>query len=667
MSKFSIVRPRVALFDHTAKGLKRKTRNDLHKWLKSKDLSDHQNYKQSRNIYRQHLDAKKKQHFTEAIQDARGDPKKLYSITLGLMGKKADNPFPPSSSDTALADDFANFFIEKIEKIRRELVNHPPFSPTTKNAAMLSNFQPLDLDFVTKLIRRSKPTTSLLDPIPTKLIKQNSDIIAPAIAKIVNSSLDKGSFYTEWKTAVVTPLLKKRDLEPIKNNYRPVSNLSFISKIAEKGVIEQLNDHFSSNKLHSSHQSAYKANFSTETALCVLVNDLLWSFERSEVTILVALDLSAAFDTVDHNILLAVLKNNFGVTGTPLDWLSSYLRDRQLKVKINDSTSNSHTFNYSVPQGSCLGPVLFNAYASTIVECIPEGISLGGYADDHFIKGKFDPSNTETITTCVDTVQNTLLSINEWMSANRLKLNPTKTEVIAFGSAQMLNKSTVASIDVVGDRIALGDCIKYLGANLDSTLSFKEFISQKCKSAAINIRNIAYIRKFIDVHLAKQLASALVLSHLDYSNSVLCGLPASSIAPMQRIQNWAARMVLGRSKFDSATEALKELHWLPVAKRIDFKVACLVFKCLYRQAPSTLANSIHRRSYARSTRAASNSYNELNVPYTRKKTFASRSFSVYGPELWNSLPEHLRVIEDFKCFKKGLKTVLFRRGFDQRV
>ena len=251
------------------------------------------------------------------------------------------------------------------------------------------------------------------------------------------------------------------------------------------------------------------------------------------------------------------------------------------------------------------------------------------------------------------------------MSANRLKLNPSKTEVIIFGSPQMLLKNTITSINVAGDNIKVGDCIKYLGANLDANLSFKDFISQKCKVAAINIRNISQIRKFIDIKIAKQLATSLVLSHLDYSNSVLSGLPATSLKPLQRVQNWAARVVLGKSKFDSATMALIELHWLPILERIDFKIACLVFKCLKNQAPTSLSNSLSTKIYARSTRAATNANRELSIPTTKKKTFASRSFSVYGPELWNSLPNYLRDVNEFKIFKKGLKTYLFRRAFSK--
>jgi len=479
----------------------------------------------------------------------------------------------------------------------------------------------------------------------------------------VNGSLQHGRFYDDWKTAIVTPLLKKPGLDLVSSNYRPVSNLSFISKLAEKGVIHQLNEYFTENDLHFNHQSAYKNNFSTETALCALVNDVLWSMERSQVSILVALDLSAAFDTVDHGILTSLLRINFGVTDTALAWIESYLSNRKLKVKVHEATSPTHTFNYSVPQGSCLGPVLFNAYVSTITDCIPGNLSLGGYADDHFIKGTFDPKDTHQSSSCIETIESALNNIQNWMSANRLKMNPSKTEVVIFGSKSSIDKNSVNSINVAGDEIRASRCIKYLGAQLDNTLSFVDFIQAKCKAAIVNIRNIYQIRSYIVLKTAKQLASVLVLSHLDYSNSVLAGLPSNRLRPLQRVQNWAAKVVLCRSKYDSSKEALQQLHWLPVKERIDFKIACLVFKCLNGMAPPPLAQLISIKEYTRTTRASTHSSNELVIPLAKKATCASRSFSVYGPTLWNSLPVSIRRIDSYNPFKKQLKTLLFKRAF----
>jgi hypothetical protein len=156
----------------------------------------------------------------------------------------------------------------------------------------------------------------------------------------------------------------------------------------------------------------YKQNFSTETTLCALVNDLLWDMERSQATVLVSLDLSAAFDTVDHVILASILNNNFGINDNALTWFRSYLCDRKLQVKIEDMSSPVHTFNYSVPQGSCLGPVLFNAYVSTITECIPHDFSIGGYADDHYVKGTFNPNDGNATIDCIKKIEDTLDGIH---------------------------------------------------------------------------------------------------------------------------------------------------------------------------------------------------------------------------------------------------------------
>jgi hypothetical protein len=205
--------------------------------------------------------------------------------------------------------------------------------------------------------------------------------------------------------------------------------------------------------------------------------------------------------------------------------------------------------------------------------------------------------------------------------------------------------------------------IKYLGVLLDETLSMKDHIKAKCQVAAYNIKRISMIRKFIDMDCAKMLASSLVLTHLDYSNSALAGLPRSSLKMLQKIQNWAAKVVLGLHHLDSSISALKSLHWLPIKERIDYKVLCHVFKALNNMAPA-LSGLFHRRIYPRGTRASSSCVNELEVPRTQRSTFAARAISVYGPRLWNDLPPELRTLDDFKTFKSHLKTFFFRKAFN---
>ena len=163
--------------------------------------------------------------------------------------------------------------------------------------------------------------------------------ILPSLAHIVNKSLDQGAFYSEWKEALVKPLVKKKSLGAIKTNYRPVSNLQFISKIVEKVTLDQFTLHCNRNNLLPSYQSAYRKYYSCETSLVKLVNDILWAMEKQLVTVVVILDLSAAFNTVDHDLLLEVLEKQYGVVGAAREWYTSYLKPRQFKVGIRGTTS----------------------------------------------------------------------------------------------------------------------------------------------------------------------------------------------------------------------------------------------------------------------------------------------------------------------------------------
>lgn len=306
--------------------------------------------------------------------------------------------------------------------------------------------------------------------------------------------------------ATVRLLLKSPSADLVFSQYRPVSNLSFLSKITEKGGIGQLSEYLSLFDLHSSHQSAYKENFSTETALCCLFNQLLWSMEQGKVIIMVALDLSSAFDTVDHSTLGAVLDQDFGIRGTSLQWVRSYLKDRKMVVSVENGLSSARTFNFSVPQGSCLGPLLFYLYSSTIKECVLPDQRLCGYADNHFVLDSFNPTVPGDEVKCIDCLENSIVNVSNWMQSNTLKMNANKTEVSLIGRKQMLAKVHSEHMNVSGESVKISQGLKYLGIRLDNNLTMKHHIDLNVKAAAGNIRRISHIRDFIDTNTAKVLA-----------------------------------------------------------------------------------------------------------------------------------------------------------------
>ena len=226
----------------------------------------------------------------------------------------------------------------------------------------------------------------------------------------------------------------------------------------------------------------------------------------------------------------------------------------------------------------------------------------------------------------------------------------------------MVKKCNVTNIDVVGDTINIEHCVRYLGAWLDESLNFEHHVMKKCATAMSNFRKIRTIRSCLTQEATETLVLNLCISQLDYSNGMLMGCPAVLINRLQRIQNVCAKLVLNlkRQKFDSAKDALHTLHWLPVSKRIDFKIACQVFKCLNGNGPAYLLDLLcEAPERARNTRSSSNYYKELCVPFHKNKTFADRAFSTYAPRLWNNLPNSVKNVETISQFKKGLKTYLF--------
>ena len=243
-----------------------------------------------------------------------------------------------------LPQKFGDFFTSKIILIRQKLdsaVVSPVYvTDRVHSVPSLHVFEPVTEEFVKKICLSCNPKSCELDPVPTACLIDCLDVLLPHITHVMNTSLSSGHFPPIFKSAIVRPLLKKPSLDQnCLKNYRPVSNLSFLSKVLEKIVLSQLLDHLTHNHLLNPHQSAYRQSHSTETALLRIVNDILLGLDNDKVAILALLDLSAAFDTIDHSILLSRLQTSFGVSGTVLSWFQSYLLDRSQTVCMKGASS----------------------------------------------------------------------------------------------------------------------------------------------------------------------------------------------------------------------------------------------------------------------------------------------------------------------------------------
>jgi hypothetical protein len=268
----------------------------------------------------------------------------------------------------------------------------------------------------------------------TEFVKQGADNLVPLITCIINASLNSGIVPPQLKKAVVVPILKKQGHDfNILKNFRPISNLPFISKILEKVVLRQLQQHLCNNNLLEINQSAYRKGHSVETAVLSVLDSLLYNSDEKLVSIAALLDLSAAFDTLDHNILLKRLEITFGLSGTVLNWFTSYVTHRfQSFITVNGSISNQRQLMYGVPQGSVLGPVLFTLYSQPLSDVITKhNCAFHKYADDTEIS---QSSLLENFGLTKTTIQDCIRDILCWMESNKLMLNTDKTEIITVST-----------------------------------------------------------------------------------------------------------------------------------------------------------------------------------------------------------------------------------------
>ena len=426
-------------------------------------------------------------------------------------------------------------------------------------------------------------------------------------------------------------------------------------------MLLQLSDHCNMFNLQPDYQSAYREDYSCETTILGISIDILWAMEKESITSLVVIDLSAAFDTVDHNILLHILNAKYGIEDTALKWFDQYLRPRAFKVTMNGEYSKPRDLTVSVPQGSCARANIFNLYCLPLQDMVPNSLQLSGFADDHSVRIEFKARDRDGERETICIIERCMLNIKQWMDETHLKMDTAKTEFIYFGNQCQLDKCKAETINVAEDLILRTNSIKYLGVQMDSNLNFKQHITQKCCSAMFNFLRIKSIRHLLDEDTTASLCLNLCISHLEYCNSLLYGLPDTSMAKLQRIQNMCASLVLRRSKFESATQALLQLHWLSVKQQIAFKILTLTYKCVHGIGPQYLQKLISKPKPTRDNLRSTTDPYLLVIPRTKCKTFADRSFSVSRPPLWNKTTRKIRSTQTLLSFKNDLKTHLFNR------
>ena len=669
-SKVIIVREDGPWFNHTIVTLRKQRRRAERKWRRLRTDSSRSDYVLARRTVERQIFHCKAEYFKHQLDTCKGDQRRIYLLLNTLVGQQVVSKLPKVISEAKLANDFMDFFTSKIVRIRGEIEDTPvvadfsvQFSSTLPAVSVFSQFQPVQESDVLRYIRESNKTYCPLDPINVSKLGSSYEKATPFVTVIINTFFREGHFVTSESKGLIRPYLKKPglDTEDLKN-YRPVSNLSYLSKIVERAMLDQLLPFLEQSEIISRYQSAYRKFHSTETALCKIHDDLVINVCSGKTSLLVLLDMSAAFDTIDHQLLLSDLASH-GVQDTAFRLLESYTTHRTQRVIVGESESGSTPLLFGVPQGSVLGPILFVVYTSTLVLLLEaHGVGYHFYADDTQLYIHIDD-----IQDCKEKLVLLLDDIGKWMTERKLKLNNSKTEIAIIKGNLRSDKEEDFGVLNLGDAELIPvESVKNLGVIFDSTLSFRNHINSVVKICNYHIRNLYSIRKFVNRESILTLVQSLIVSKVDYCNSLFLGLPGKTLSRLQSVLNRAARLAFQLPPRVPTTSYLIDLHWLPVRARIEFKICLITFKVLKFRQPQYLLGLLTPLTVTAGVRLRSTDdpFRLIEPRAVRERGFADRSFSYAAPRLYNQLPVAIKQLNSVDNFKKQLKTHLFSRAYD---
>jgi hypothetical protein len=593
----------------------------------------------------------KASHLKTTIMSNATAPKKLWNVLAECTGsslKKArvKKSTLPSRSfpEKDLADAFAHYFIEKVASVKNCFKGTVCLSSSSHLKCDGCNdvINSVSSDQVHRLISQLPMKKSPLDLLPLDLIKRNVSVVE-LFTEIINSSFVSGIFPERLKHAVITPVIKKVGLDcEVLANFRPISNLSLLSKLMERVAASWLSRCLEDRKCLHPLQSAYRQYHSTETALLRVTSDWRKYLDGGGSVCVISLDVTAAFDTVEHDLLLSKLANA-GVNGRALSWFGSYLKGRSVVVKAGAHVSKSHPLSSGVPQGSTLGPMLFNLYMSDLAHLLSRSsVKFHIYADDVLLYVGFSHSE---IGATFSKLQEAIVMIEDWMMSNHLLLSASKT------SAHVLHRPgkllpTLPSLLLGGEllKISHSETFKWLGVVIDPVMSMRQFVENTCKGAYMHLRMIRLLRPSLNESITLLLCNSLVISRLDYCNSLLISADAVLLLKLKRVLHLAARTVAVSKRSDQISPILKKIGWNSMPVRPKVKIASLVYKNLVGKTPAYFSDDICLYAPNRSLRSSEAEFTTLELGSCRTK-LGKGALSVAGPIVWNNLPEDLRILK----------------------
>lgn len=616
------------------------------KYNKNKTAANWEYYKNIRNFTNIAVKREKKAYLNYKIQN--GDISQTWAELkkINVIHNKKVN-IPESLQNP---DDINNFFINsvpKLQNIKKFDVIDFYNSNTKDNINSDFCFSPVDDSCVTKILSNISTKAAGDDGFNITFILLCCPYIVPIITHIVNYCLENSVFPNQWKIGIVKPIPKCNIVTEYKD-LRPVCILPVLSKILEKIIESQLREHINDKQIIPLYQSGFRPHHSCLTALLNISDDIITSTDNGQITALILLDFSKAFDTLDHDILIAVL-HFIGLTEKAISLLSNYLTGRRQRVVINNESSNILEVSSGVPQGSILGPLLYTVYTCNFFSYITY-CRYHFYADDTQLYYSFDASDVQQAS---DNINLDLLSITQAAAEHSLTINSTKSALTVFGKKNVLGEvRNSINIRVGGNLLTAVNEVKNLGVIMDSDIKFKKQISEMIRKAYYNLKILYISKDMLNRKLRASLCESLVLSQFNYCD-VLYGfcIDKQDCYRIQKVQNSCLRFIYGIKKWDHVSYKLKELNWLNMLDRRKYHSLCFFHRLILLKSPQYLYNKIRFRTDIHNINIRKKDM--LSMP-RHKSVLYQRSFSYNIVKLYNQIDKNMKLMP-MSSFKKKVK------------
>ena len=506
----------------------------------------------------------------------------------------------------------------------------------------LFEFQPITKDTLKEIILSLDHNKAFgHDMISAKFLKLSADIIAGPLANIFNKGILQGTFPSSMKLAVVSPVYKKKD--PFnKENYRPISVLTALSKVFEKAIELQLSPFLNIN--FSNFLCAYRKHFSSQHALIRLKEEWKTSLEAKKHTAAVLMDLSKAFDSLPINLLIAKLAA-YGVSINSLKLLQSYLTNRKQLVKVSGYFSSWRPLNQGVPQGSILGPLLFNLFINDIFLFIQQG-SLCNFADDNTIS-----ISAENVDELHRLVQLNTTKCIDWFNSNHMTANPSKFQSLIIGN----NDHHVKTFQISNDfEINVSNEVTLLGIQIDDQLKFDSHIDKICKKAALQLNAIKRLARFMGSKERQVIVNSFILCHFNYCPLIWLFCSNTSQKRLEKVNERALRLALS-----DYTSSYKDLLVNAESTTVHIHsirlLALEIYKTLHNLNPAFMKNYFLPKPTSYNLRRN----DVLSIPKVKTTNYGIKSISFLGPKIWNSLPNEIKSSRNANQFKTLIKDWFF--------